>query len=583
MRLPQVPPIPEALPLLLVGFVVSPQFLPVPLPIKGAALVALGVLAVVGFADRLADGENLKQGNIQNRQQKKATTRVPDSQWPVGNYDPIAFNNLSITLKGKRLTSNEHITPCTYAGGFEETRSMPILGDGKGLVWYNTEPFYSDDCKGSYMSGVGVNSIDPTRPFGGAPNPIQVGFLNQIFDPVLTTSISPGLNAGSGIPFPQQVPEIYGFGTWLEPQPALMPQRRTLPPLPEVAPPEPEVLPDHTPAEPPGIKPPKAPPIIRPTPRITPKAPPDWQPTGPDGNPEPPPKPDPQTTPDWQEIPWPGAQPIGNPAQQPRPDAVGTAQLLGKLEEKGARIGGNTSPNPPIGTDSIVSLLEKLINFLGTVDPGTDYTLYSPCVSWPDPGSPEAPLVRAVPPVIGGIPALKNRVDALAGLLQDSKLLPQPICAGTASPPPTGEWVTVNFEGKQVSPLGSKPLRKLVRYRDQSFQSLEAHAAHWHHFEWEAGGVVVTHEGLSWGKPRVWAASAAEGKRVLGHAAQVAGVDLTNSSGKWVVHYSDSVRLGQPGRMAVRRLRNGALMVSKRTGADGLAEYPIPTDQSSPT
>jgi hypothetical protein len=239
--------------------------------------------------------------------------------------------------------------------------------------------------------------------------------------------------------------------------------------------------------------------------------------------------------------------------------------------------------NPKPGQDSIFDLLSKVIDLLGSVDPGTDYLLTSPCVRYPDAGSPEVPLSRPVEPSVGGIAALKNRVDALADLIQFSKNLPQPICPGAPKPQPTGEWVTVNFEQIEAGPDVRYPLMKILRYRDQTFQALEAHAAHWHHFEWEAGGVVVTHEGLSWGKPRVWAATAAEGKRVLGHAAQVAGVDLTDSNGKWVVHYSDSIRLGQPGRMAVRRLRNGALMVSKRNGADGLAEYPIPTDQSAPT
>jgi hypothetical protein len=119
--------------------------------------------------------------------------------------------------------------------------------------------------------------------------------------------------------------------------------------------------------------------------------------------------------------------------------------------------------------------------------------------------------------------------------------------------------------------MTDRPLRKILRYRDQSGASLESHTEHWRGFQWEAGPVCVIHKGAAWGVPQVWAASAAEGKRVIRHAGAIAGVD-PDAEGEWVVTGSLNPRYGKSGTMAVKVLRDGYLSVTKRDGPSGLPE-----------
>lgn len=122
---------------------------------------------------------------------------------------------------------------------------------------------------------------------------------------------------------------------------------------------------------------------------------------------------------------------------------------------------------------------------------------------------------------------------------------------------------------------GERPLRKVLRYRDQTGASLEAHTEHWRGFEWHAGPVCVIHKGADWGVPQVWAASAAEGKRVLRHAASIAGID-PDEVGEWVVTGSLNPRYGRTGTMLVKGLANGAVSVTKRDGPNGLPQVATP-------
>lgn len=115
------------------------------------------------------------------------------------------------------------------------------------------------------------------------------------------------------------------------------------------------------------------------------------------------------------------------------------------------------------------------------------------------------------------------------------------------------------------------PLRKIFRYRDQSGASLESHTDHWRGFTWEAGPVCVIHKGASWGTPQVWAASIGEGKRVIRHAASIAGID-PDQEGEWVITGSLNPRYGQSGSMRVRPLVGGFLSVTKREGASALPD-----------
>jgi hypothetical protein len=116
-----------------------------------------------------------------------------------------------------------------------------------------------------------------------------------------------------------------------------------------------------------------------------------------------------------------------------------------------------------------------------------------------------------------------------------------------------------------------RPLRKILRYRDQTGASMEAHSAHWLGFTWQAGPVIVTHKGGAWGTVQVWAASAAEGKRVIRHAGAIAGVD-PDLDGKFEISGTNNPRYGRSGTMAPLVLPGGYISVSKREGSNGWPE-----------
>lgn len=123
---------------------------------------------------------------------------------------------------------------------------------------------------------------------------------------------------------------------------------------------------------------------------------------------------------------------------------------------------------------------------------------------------------------------------------------------------------------------GERPLRKVLRYRDQVGATLEDHTEHWRGFEWQAGPVCVIHKDAPWGVPQVWAASAAEGKRVLRHAGVIAGVNV-DAVGRWIVTGTLDPRYGRTGTMLVKGLRDGAISVTKREGPSGLPQVVTPS------
>ena len=122
---------------------------------------------------------------------------------------------------------------------------------------------------------------------------------------------------------------------------------------------------------------------------------------------------------------------------------------------------------------------------------------------------------------------------------------------------------------------GTKPLRKTLGYRDLNGHTLETHTDHWRDFVWQAGPIVVTHEGAAWGKLQVWAASAEEGKRVIRHAGDIAGVD-PDIDGEWIIHTAHNSRYGRTGSMRVKPLGSGAVSVTMRAGSGGLPEVVVP-------
>jgi hypothetical protein len=81
--------------------------------------------------------------------------------------------------------------------------------------------------------------------------------------------------------------------------------------------------------------------------------------------------------------------------------------------------------------------------------------------------------------------------------------------------------------------------------------------------------VIVVSKNLSWGTPKVWAATAAEGKRVIEHAATIAGVDLNDPKHEWIVTGSADPRYGKSGRMRVDTRGGEFVRVTSRPGPSG--------------
>ena len=109
------------------------------------------------------------------------------------------------------------------------------------------------------------------------------------------------------------------------------------------------------------------------------------------------------------------------------------------------------------------------------------------------------------------------------------------------APIPEGDFRTISFRSDETSPYGKSRLRKRFRYRSVSGNDLGAVVDHWKDFVFEGGPYRVRWVGGTWGSPEVWAASEAEGKRVIQHAAAEAGFDPFES-GRWTTRVTSSTR-----------------------------------------
>ena len=141
-------------------------------------------------------------------------------------------------------------------------------------------------------------------------------------------------------------------------------------------------------------------------------------------------------------------------------------------------------------------------------------------------------------------------------------------CACNEEPPiPEGDFRTISFRSDEPSPYGTARLRKRFRYRSVSGNDLGAVVDHWKDFSFEAGPYRVRWVGGPWGSVEVWAATEAEGKRVIQHAAGEAGLNPFES-GRWSTRVSSSSRLGVSGTMRVDT-KGGYYWITARDGSDG--------------
>jgi hypothetical protein len=550
-------------------------FLFVPPPVGGVVAASLANalrIAAVGAVAWLVAKLGLDWGGINSPGLQYGPGGTLPDWWPTGTLSPNAYNPVTITWKRTRLNEYDgckELTESYVAPGFTSWGTSPIW------VSNGDEKFSQNSCgvvppASVIVTGGGQNGTKGELMRIGTNTDVSEIKVESITvtagDPATAVSYPDWTPSSQPRRFPQ-----------IEPVPAL-PQPATIPlPLPEPLPAEvPDAVPLGVPgpANPGQIK--KAPPRIgvpgRPG-QGNPVRIPGAVDIGVGGVPTPAPIPLPVTTPTDQEIPWPGADPIGSPGQQPRPTMQGIAQEVGRLEQKMRLMNtpGKLAPGqPPSGLGDLIEPLWGLIQ--GMLDAG-GYELSSRCVPDGEPGSPSDPLTWNWGPSLTPFAGLENRLGAIAGMLQGSKDLPQPTCKG---PRVEGEWVSINFESIAPSPQGQKRLRKIFRYRDQQAQGLESHVDHWRDFTWQAGDVIVVHKGGVWGVPKVWAASVDEGKRVIRHAAAIAGVDLEAPGSQWVVSRSGDPRYGMAGEMQIMRGRDGLWMISKRDGPSGPAQYLAP-------
>lgn len=116
--------------------------------------------------------------------------------------------------------------------------------------------------------------------------------------------------------------------------------------------------------------------------------------------------------------------------------------------------------------------------------------------------------------------------------------------------------------------MGRTRIDKVLSYRDLTGASQDAHVAHWSGFRWQTGPVIVASVG-EWGTVQVWAASAAEGKRVIRHAGAIGGWDPDDADqGEWIVTEPRGSRYGRRAEVGVK-IRAGLPLVSKRDGPNG--------------
>ena len=362
----------------------------------------------------------------------------------------------------------------------------------------------------------------------------------------------PGPGPRRTVPIPQPIP---GVPTVPEPSPD-----PNIAPAPGPAPlpiPGPAPIPetDPQPGETPIPTPPKTP---IPTIPATPTTPDTTTPTTPDGSVAPKPKPLPVPTPPNVHFPVTGGTPVTDGGV--RPDLNSIAAEVGRIEQKVAKIqNGNVGG----GLGDLLPLIPLLLEFLEGDIPGTTYQLRGICEAVADGES--QPIAEFPVGPAKNFGAIVNRLDTIDQMLQQHLAWKTPTCS--TRPVLAGDWRTISFISDEVSPYGSARLRKRFRYRSLTGGGLGPVIDHWKDFTWQAGPVCVQHADASWGTPQCWASSAAEGKRVIRHAAGEAGID-PDQDGRWVISGSDSPRVGVPGTMRVNR-KGGYFWITARDGSDG--------------
>jgi hypothetical protein len=252
-----------------------------------------------------------------------------------------------------------------------------------------------------------------------------------------------------------------------------------------------------------------------------------------------------------------------------RPDVVAIAAEVGRLERKAEFNLANPFGPPDLGF--LDDLLRRIADLTPEENldlrpfPGGTWTVADACAMRPPEDVGQVGV--GVADQRGFEAAVLARFTALAQLLQLQKSRSGPVCTG---PVLNGRAVTVHFVSDETSPRSRNLLRKQLTYRVQVGGSLESSTAHWAGFTWQAGDVVVIHEGTPAGNLKVFASTEAEGRRVVSHALADAGIDPAKR-GEWKVTQTRGSRLGLSGTMRTAPTSTGGYAVTSRTASDGPA------------
>jgi hypothetical protein len=242
-----------------------------------------------------------------------------------------------------------------------------------------------------------------------------------------------------------------------------------------------------------------------------------------------------------------------------RSDITSVAKEVGRIEQKTA----NTAKSIFDFIDSADDVLEILEKFLPPQKtPAKELSMNAFC----DETAEGEPLTMSIAyPEEEMLPAIISRLDDIPAWLEQHLAWKTPTCTNE-KPAYSGEWRTISFRSDSVSPFGKSRLRKRFRYCGQQGLGLGEVVEHWKDFAFQSGPVIVQHLGSSWGSPKVWAATADEGKRVIRHAAGEAGID-PDQDGRWQISGSNSARLGVSDTMRVDT-KGGYYWITARDGSD---------------
>ena len=564
---------------------------------KGA-LAAKAALAVAAFGVGYLIGTALKNmwDSLNNPSKLPADAKpvVPEGTWQLDV--PESGNALLYLSWTERVTrgtmrtcgNNQFIQgPIDKVDG---PKSFPVRIYGPASVSqrtasYNT--FCSSSSGGDYrqislgtLTYVDSDGSTKTRGIRSAVDGYSNGSTYYTAPQVSTVQLSNFIYDGKPIPNP--IPEP-SYPPTPRPTPVPTPEAdpSMVPEKPKIIPPlkpapitvpdsQPTTEPQPAPVTPPGRPPVKVPtkvPTITPTPDRRPSQVPNPTPITNKGELAPPKTTPIKTTDPRDHIIKNGGGRISGRTASANP--VQIAQEVARIEQKAANISKGNLGNLNLG--DLINLVRALLDILTATTPGTTYQLQAVCECDPDAENCEEPkMTKEIPSVFWGDASIA-RLDAIAELLQPLKTWKQPICKPQYTP--EGNWRTIQFKSDEEMPSGRRFLTKTFRYRSKGSQLLENVVNHWKDFVWQAGPVCVINKNGWWGVPQVWAASEAEGKRVIRHAATEAGIDLEKT--EWVVTSSKNPRYGNQGTMRVRIYRNASCMWYGITNRDNSDARPL--------